>query len=231
MTATYDTLPLDARLAGVLEGWVGPVDVHWRSGMDRWAPSACYGGRVLTDTTGALTTVLLTSIRLDLHRPESLHRLADWLAAGQACPTCEGTGAHPLADAKGQTCPRCRGTGHLRPPTPMWWPLPRELGGTLPALWSRQVLGWSAESVARGGPAIVGVLGAPCHPCPFCAYPLRPHIHGARSRDVAWRDWSGEWYAVATGDGDREAVRAGYAFAPAAEDEPLTLPPLLETTT
>lgn len=32
------------------------------------------------------------------------------------CRACEGTGDHPLRDAKGQTCDACHGTGHL--PTP-----------------------------------------------------------------------------------------------------------------
>lgn len=239
MPATYDTLPLDARLVGVLEGWTGPVEVHWRSGMDRWAPSACFGGRVVTDTTGVLTTVLLTSIRLDLHRPESLHRIADWLAAGEREP-CER-----CSRAWGQ-CSRCHDGGETdrppwrRPPSPMWWALPREIGGTLPALWSRRVLGWSAESVVRGGKAIRGVLPAWTTAEDGAAYRLSSAYEWATRADAAGWAFSLEpdtlFSGPETGDegrarADAAALAHSLALAVSGEDGPLTLPSLPETTT
>lgn len=107
-----------------------------------------------------------------------------------------------------------------RPPPPSHpdvVPLPRELGGTLPALWSRQVLGWSAESVGRGGKAIRGIRRN-----------TRSFVNASNVPPV----WA--WVAGPPGydDGPRYMEPIGamldslYALAPAGEDEPLTLPPL-----
>lgn len=103
-----------------------------------------------------------SALSLDLSEPLGRARLAHVLHVGRKCPACDGTGDHPLRDAKGQTCDRCSGTGYLRKPAPAAHLLPVSELGTLPdgfARHSPRLLQAHAESVAGGGPGVVGVLG------------------------------------------------------------------------
>lgn len=182
-----DYLPIEPGMEGLLRGWAGCVevligDVTWTPalvGLRNWTDGSPW---FYTDRHGMCAGL---PTRLDLSRPEVLHRLADWLAAQD----------HPC-----------------------WWALPRNLGGSLPALWARHVLAWNVRSVAAGGKMIEGVFG-----------PWSARADGSRTRTMV-AGWHRDQQVSATNADEQRLVDANLLayllpFADGPETEPLRLPP------
>ena len=200
-----ETIPATL-LPGLLDGWCGPVDVHWRSwGRDRWASSACFGGLVLTDTSGVLCSSSLADIRLPLTRPEARNRLCVVLAA-------RGSPAwHLLPVAEGGS-------------------LPAEY-----AHHSAALLACFATRVAAGMGGIVDVLPSWRWISKYGRHWRRGDTLDVRERDVLSEGWRAGWRCrrercaagPETGEAgkfaaDAAALVAGYALL---DDDVLRLPP------
>ena len=233
-----ETIPATL-LPGLLDGWCGPVDVHWRSwGRDRWASSACFGGLVLTDTSGVLCSSSLADIRLPLARPECRHRLCVILAAGKLC------GCPRDAKWASPACPHCRGSEWVRKPAPAWHLLPVAEGGSLPAEYahhSAALLACFATRVAAGMGGIVDVLPSWRWISKYGRHWRRGDTLDVRERDVLSEGWHAGWRCrrercaagPETGEAgkfaaDATALVAGFALLD--EGGVLRLPPIPPTT-
>lgn len=175
-----------------------------------------------------------SALHLDLDHPLGRARLAHVLAAGLACPACEGKrrvtynnvaerlrecGLNPPADMTGD-CEPCSGTGYLRRPSDVRHLLPVAELGTLPdehAQHSPALLAWHAEDVGRGGRGVVGVYGPremhPRHP----AYYRRTLLSGVGEPEIAP-------HMEEADARDAEKLASGYTLLSNTPDTPLLLP-------
>lgn len=134
-----ETLLLPGVIPGLLDDYrgpvLGPVQLRGEEGLRQDVLDgetfkgrlSTYGGRLWAPA----------DIRLSMARKEVQFRVATWLAMGEPCLDCAGSGFHPGVTDDGKApaafgCLGCggdgsrvkMGTGHRRAPTPIWWALP-----------------------------------------------------------------------------------------------------------
>lgn len=143
--AECHALTVRGDVPGVLDGYVGPVEIHatWHAG-EPWIAAVSANGKV-DGGRGA-------DARLPLARPEVQAHLVGWLGRGQPCPVCKGSQCQPsrIAFDPDDPCDTCDGLGHLRAPHNRYAWLTPEAHGGLPD-WIRMALIWgSVVRVAAG---------------------------------------------------------------------------------
>lgn len=191
MTLTTTPIPLSGAIRGLLDGWIGPVEIQRPSGA--WESYSLVGYTtehgICGKAPGVFNAVfgLPHRVRLDPSRIEVLLRAVAWLAERERCDGCDGraeVGNHEQTDA----CPFCvegdkrhasgSKPGWTRPPTNAAWLLPHPFGTQTPERAAILVTAQVARSVAGMGP-IRGVLGAWTDPFgPDAAH--RPTVGGER---------------------------------------------------
>lgn len=154
------TIALPGDLPGLLDGWVGRVEIVERGTVD-WtvATRTCASWYAVTNgpNEGRVEAECWArSVRLPLARWEARARVVAWLAAGEQCFSCFGRGTKASPPHRSPDCARCNATGYLRAPADLRWALDWPgLPGTLPAWQSAAILHASALRAAAGMGAVV----------------------------------------------------------------------------
>lgn len=167
----HEALFLPGVIPGILADYrgplLGPTLLAGTEGMREDVLDGRTHGELLSTHGGRLWAP--TDIRLSMARKEVQFRVATWLATGESCPDCGGSGFHPGVTDEGKApasfgCRACggdssrvnMGTGHRRAPTPIWWALP---GPSLLQEWvACAVLYASVLRRLSGLTAVEGVL-------------------------------------------------------------------------
>lgn len=167
----HEALFLPGVLPGILEDYrgpvLGPVPLRGEEGLRQDVLDGETFKGLLSTYGGRLWAPI--DIRLSMARKEVQFRVATWLAMGEPCPDCAGSGFHAGVTDDGKApaafgCLSCggdgsrvkMGTGHRRAPTPVWWALP---GPSLLEDWVACAVLYTSVLRRLGGlTAVEGVL-------------------------------------------------------------------------
>jgi hypothetical protein len=155
---------LDDKLAGMLDGWTGPILRYWPEDDE---PEETVSGVVLPRRGREIEFLSLDSddiesasiqdLRLDPRRPEVRDLLRRVLAHGERCPQCGGPqpslgppGGWPVEVRCKDEQGGCDGTGWRRPPHRLGWITDAEESGVI-AEWQAAVIWWCCAERVRAG--------------------------------------------------------------------------------